>query len=116
MHRRSQTTLLTPFCELETSNALELRIFRRELALKEVLAARAQLGGLIASGWLLRQLMPEDTFLLATEMSSRHSASLGARTLDILHVASAVLLEADHFLSFDDRQLRLARAEGLKVL
>jgi hypothetical protein len=40
---------------------------------------------------------------------------LGCRTLDVLHVACACELAADHFLSFDQRQKTLARKAGLNV-
>jgi len=45
-----------------------------------------------------------------------HTAALGTRTLDVLHVASAVTLEATHFVSYDRRQVALATAAGLRVL
>jgi predicted nucleic acid-binding protein len=38
---------------------------------------------------------------------------MGTRALDILHVASALLLRAERILTFDDRQRQLAHAEGL---
>jgi predicted nucleic acid-binding protein len=38
------------------------------------------------------------------------------RTLDVLHVAAALLLEAKILASFDERQRRLAASVGLKVL
>jgi predicted nucleic acid-binding protein len=38
------------------------------------------------------------------------------RSLDLLHVATALEIGAMEFLSFDDRQRRTARAEGLNVL
>jgi predicted nucleic acid-binding protein len=37
------------------------------------------------------------------------------RTLDSLHVASALLLKAERFWTFDERQAKLAKAEGLKT-
>ena len=37
------------------------------------------------------------------------------RTLDTLHVASALELKAEHFWTFDDRQAKLALAVGLKT-
>jgi predicted nucleic acid-binding protein len=37
----------------------------------------------------------------------------GARALDILHVAVALELQAASFFTFDRRQARLARSEGL---
>ena len=38
----------------------------------------------------------------------------GHRAFDILHVAAAVHLGADEFLTFDSNQRRLALATGLK--
>ncbi|TFV54589.1 PIN domain-containing protein [Geodermatophilus sp. DF01-2] len=38
------------------------------------------------------------------------------RSLDALHVAAAVRLAADVFLSYDDRQAAAAEAAGLRVL
>jgi len=36
-------------------------------------------------------------------------------SLDLMHVAAAILLEATAFLRFDDRQRKAAAAEGLGV-
>jgi hypothetical protein len=41
---------------------------------------------------------------------------LGTRTLDVLHVASALVLGATYFYKFDRNQGKLAAAEGLRVL
>jgi predicted nucleic acid-binding protein len=40
---------------------------------------------------------------------------IGARSGDLLHVASAVVLGAREFITFDQRQTKLARRAGLKV-
>jgi hypothetical protein len=40
---------------------------------------------------------------------------VGGSALDILHVACALILRADTFLTFDKRQAKLARAAGLSV-
>jgi predicted nucleic acid-binding protein len=37
------------------------------------------------------------------------------RTLDSLHVASALELKADRFWTFDERQAKLAKVVGLKA-
>ena len=39
----------------------------------------------------------------------------GHRSFDILHIATAIDLDAKEFLSFDANQIALAAAEGLKV-
>jgi predicted nucleic acid-binding protein len=50
------------------------------------------------------------------QLALRHTAKLGFRTYDLLHVASALILECDIFWSFDAKTSRLAALEGLKVL
>lgn len=50
----------------------------------------------------------------AEQLSRRHTPKLGTRAADVLHVACAVELGLRHFLSFDDRQMRLAAVVGLK--
>jgi len=54
-------------------------------------------------------------FRLATRFSERHSAAIGARSLDILHVAAARAVRAVEFVSFDSRQRTLAVAVRLRV-
>ena len=52
---------------------------------------------------------------LASTYSRQKTAKGGHRTLDILHVATAVHLRASEFLTFDGRQKKIARHAGLKV-
>ncbi len=59
---------------------------------------------------------PPETWQRARELSRRHGPALGARAMDALHVASALLLAAEDFYTFDRDQARLARAAGLSVL
>ena len=47
--------------------------------------------------------------------TSTHTKTKGQRALDILHDATALYLGAPDFLTFDDRQRQLARAEALNV-
>lgn len=51
----------------------------------------------------------------AEQLSAQHTGKTGRRAFDILHVATAVELEAKHFLTFDGGQSALAKAVGLKV-
>ncbi len=48
-------------------------------------------------------------------LSGKHTAATGARGFDLLHVALALDLESEVFFTTDDRQGRIATAEGLKV-
>jgi len=46
---------------------------------------------------------------------SRHTGTIGSRSLDVVHVAMAFQLEVDRFVTFDDRQRTLASTVGLPV-
>ena len=54
-----------------------------------------------------------DILLTAERISKSRTFSGGHRSFDILHVATALELGAEEFLSFDENQIALARAEGL---
>jgi predicted nucleic acid-binding protein len=49
-------------------------------------------------------------------LTQKHTATTGTRSLDLIHIASAIEIGATDFLSFDHRQREAAKAEGLKVL
>ena len=56
-----------------------------------------------------------DVHRLAETISKRHTIPSGPRSLDILHVATALHLGAREFLTFDPNLRKLATAEKLKV-
>jgi predicted nucleic acid-binding protein len=56
-----------------------------------------------------------DVHQIAEKLSARHTAARGYRAFDLLHIATALHLEAKVFLSFDERQRKAATVEGLKV-
>lgn len=101
---------------LELRNALRLRVFRREITAAQ---ADASLNATLADvrGGVLATTAPSlgDVSTEAERLSVGYSAKLGTRTLDILHVANALVLGLTEFLTFDARQAALARAVGLKV-
>jgi len=94
-------------------NALELRIFRKEATTAEIRRAETQLRKHIQTGVFALEQVPTTIYERAKQISRKRTASLGLRTLDILHVASALLLQVDQFWTFDLRQANVARAEGL---
>lgn len=52
----------------------------------------------------------------AADLSRAHTPTLGTRSLDVLHVASALELGLKRFVTFDTRQRQLALSTGLKVI
>ena len=56
-----------------------------------------------------------DVHSLAERISARRTMRGGHRTLDVLHVATAIHAGAGSFLTLDENQADLARAEGLEA-
>ncbi len=52
---------------------------------------------------------------IAERLSRAYTMAGGYRAFEVLHVATAMHLDAREFLSFDDRQRTLARAGGLEA-
>ena len=107
----------TPLHELESVNALQLKVFLKSAAAAQVSAARllieadAKVGVLVSVGaeW-------NDIFREAVKLAELHSASLGCRSLDVLHCAAAKVLAANEFVSTDARQKNLAMVMGLNLV
>lgn len=51
----------------------------------------------------------------AESLAAQHTPTIGSRSLDILHVATALASGATEFCTFDDRQRRLAELSGRRV-
>lgn len=66
---------------------------------------------------VLEMVTPDwaDVHRIAEELSAKHTESGGHRLADILHVATAIHLGTEQFLTFDANQKRLAEAEGMEV-
>jgi len=107
---------LTPLAALELRNAFNRAVQRQRITAAQRDALWQDVEADIASGFLvLTPVSADELHRKARQLSDRHTPSLGTRTLDLLHVAAALLLEAKVFFSFDDRQRKAAASEGLKV-
>jgi hypothetical protein len=117
--RMRRQTLPLPFTwlhQLEFRNAIRLRVFRGEITPAQRDASLNMLLGDLAAGVLLAASPPlTDVMIEAERLSALHSETFGTRSLDILHVAAALVLGGTQVLTFDTRQAALARAAGMKV-
>lgn len=101
----------------EIINAISLAAFRGLMPLEKAETAQAMLEVDFAAGHLQQvDLLWRSTLNRAAELSRAHTPKLGTRSLDVLHVACAVELRLRHFLTFDERQRKLAGASGLKLV
>lgn len=104
----------TSLHELELSNALELKLFRREARPAQVRAVHALVAEDLRTGTLHRPAVVWDDVLGESRALARgHTRRVGCRSLDILHCATALHLSATSFVTTDSRQRRLAGAMGL---
>ncbi|MDB6140636.1 MAG: twitching motility protein PilT [Verrucomicrobiaceae bacterium] len=103
--------------ELEFENAVLRAVFQKRITPQLASTLMAEFENDVARGVYSRSVM--DCNALSTEASrlAQHfTPAIGTRTLDLLHVAAANMLQCQTFLSFDDRQRRTAAALGMKVL
>ena len=106
--------ILTTWQQFEMENALQLRLFRRESSPADLASAAESLRADLAAGAVVSAPLPFPAVLArARQLTAAHTALLGTRAFDVFHVAAALHLQASAFLSFDARQLALARAAGL---
>jgi len=116
MQRLRLPPVLTSFNEVEFANALQLRVFRKEAATHEAEAAWLRFHQDRQDGLFIMREMTAEFFAQAVRLAQIYTAQFGVRTLDILHVATALECRADAFWTFDYRQAGLAKAVGLKLL
>jgi predicted nucleic acid-binding protein len=114
--RSKPTFILTVLGEAEFTNALELRVFRREWTRRQARSVHELFLQHQAAGIFRPEPLDLQVWEQALVLARRHSAKLGTRTLDVLHVASALVLRPEAFYTFDKRQHQLAKAVRLRVL
>ena len=116
LKRNNEAIPLTSFHELELINAIHLKQFRSEISLDETHLILSRFEEHENSGIYYRpQLDWPAIFNLAIDLSKNHSANLGSRSLEILHVALALSIKAERLLTLDDRQTKLAASAGLRI-
>jgi predicted nucleic acid-binding protein len=106
---------LTPLHRAECAHVIAQQVFQGRISTVEASRANEGFEEDRRAGFWLQVPLPEAAFDLAVELARRHVTRLGCRTLDTLHVASALELGAEKFLTFDHRQERLAKAVGIST-
>jgi predicted nucleic acid-binding protein len=114
IRRQSKTLQVTPFLDYEFYNALHAAEFTEALRKGSSQAALNRYRNDFSEGVLeLSALELDACFEIAKELTRKYTASFGYRAFDVLHVAAALQMKAEMFLTFDRSQQRLALSEGL---
>ena len=106
---------LTPLHVAEWTHAVSQHVFRKQISAREAGQALNELERDRGKGLWLEVDLPEWAWQTCTRLARKHGAKIGMRTLDSLHVAAALELGAEAFWTFDERQAKLAIAEGLRT-
>ena len=116
MESSALTLAFTPLHRIEVRNALRNAVAWGDLTAQECRLAFRQIDEDLRDEFLVHTPVTwTDVFRRADELSEKHAATEGQRTIDLLHVAIALECGAKVFVSFDQRQRKLAKAAGLKV-
>jgi hypothetical protein len=115
--RNPQVLTMTHHGRAELTNAIGLALVRKLITSDAYADTLASFEEDCAEGrYAHTDLLWRATLKRATDLSREHTPRIGCRSLDVLHVASALELEFKRFLTFDLRQQKFARAVGLKVI
>ena len=107
---------LSPLGELELTGAVQQRLFRKQITMQEAIKCQRDIQDDIDQGIYRRVSLDSKEYSQALQLVHHHTSSIDCRTLDVLHVASALLLNIREFVTCDARQKLLAQTAGLKVL
>ncbi|MFP4203332.1 MAG: type II toxin-antitoxin system VapC family toxin [Opitutales bacterium] len=116
MQAQQMPLTLTALNEYELGNALRFAEFRKGIAAGEAAQFWADFETDRASGRLqVKACNLADVIEEAKRLSATHTLTGGHRGFDIIHVASALIVNAEQFLTFDQNQKDLAEAKRLVV-
>jgi predicted nucleic acid-binding protein len=108
---------VTRFGRTELINSMASAVFRQDITDAAFQAFLRALAEDFLDGDLQLVDVPWRVALdRSAELSRQHTPALGTRSLDVLHVASALELKARQFVTYDERQAKLAVTCGLKVI
>jgi predicted nucleic acid-binding protein len=116
LSRHPTSLALTSWQRCELNNAVRLSVWRGNCSAAIAMAALEKIDADLRMGnFAETPLVWPEVLKIADELGGKQTSALGVRTLDLLHVSAAISLKAKTFLTFDSRQLALARASGLRA-
>jgi len=118
MQRSGAALPFTPWHRLEVRNAIRLAVFHGAINAQQGKTQLKQMESDLREGALIaHEPMDWVTVLREAEsLGARHNERIGCRSADLFHVAAALEWGTDRFVTFDDRQRKMAKAAGLATL
>lgn len=117
MQRQGEPLPFTPWHRLEVRNAIRLAVFHKLIDATQSKTQLKQVDLDLQDESLLVHTPVDWVAVMrgAEKLGGVNTENIGCRSGDLLHVAAAVELNFELFLSFDDRQKKMAKAAGLTV-
>jgi predicted nucleic acid-binding protein len=102
---------------LEVRNAVRLSVWSKRISVTDRSRAFREIEeDLDAEAFLIHTALNyTETYRRAEKIGATHNEAIGSRSADLFHVAAALELGFKEFLTFDDKQLQIARAVGFRV-
>ena len=114
---RGNALLINSFHQAEMTSAIQLKVFRKECSQAQARVTLEHIEADRRENVLIQTTLDwNQAWSKCVELSTAHSRSTGCRTLDTLHLACAVIIETDRFVTSDERQIRLAKRIGMDVV
>jgi predicted nucleic acid-binding protein len=117
MQQHGSALPFTPWHRLEVRNAIRLAVFHGAIYPPQGKAQLKQIDADLREETLIVHVPIDWVTVLreAEKLGAAHNESMGCRSGDLFHIAAAVEWGADRFLTFDERQKKMAKAAGLVV-
>jgi predicted nucleic acid-binding protein len=117
MQKHGQALPFTPWHRLEVRNAIRLAVFHKLVDWRQSKIQLKQMETDLHDETLLVHAPVDWVSVLraAEKLGAAHAEHIGCRSGDLFHIAAAVEFGAEIFLTFDERQSKMARASGLSV-
>lgn len=116
LQQQAQVLSITSLTEFELANAFRFACFRKAITEEQATLYWQHFEEDRDAGRIrIRQANLAQLIATAGKLSEQFTSGRGHRSFDILHVAGAMELGADIFLTFDGNQEVLAKSQGLDV-
>ena len=108
---------LTDWHRVEIANAFQRAVKNTRITAEQATQLWQDFSDDVATGrFEITQVAHTAVLARTLTLTQKHTATTGTRSLDLIHIASALEIGATDFLSFDSRQRQTATAEGFNVL
>jgi predicted nucleic acid-binding protein len=117
LQRYGRALPFTPWHRLEVRNAIRLAVFQRLISSPQARTQVRQLDTDLKEETMVIHQVIDSTDVLreAERLGAAHNEVIGCRSADLFHVAAALRLGCEQFVTFDDKQRTIAKVAGLTL-